>query len=98
MLEILKSLLSIFLTDDKVKTLSPIVDLLSKNSFDVHKTLKNLNLETITPLIKAFMSNIGKNNEQNKTPTESVGEVSGLNPIANVADKNIVYTLNKYFA
>ncbi len=99
MLEILKSLLSIFLTDDKFKSFSPIVELLSKNSFDLHKTLKNLNLEAIAPIIKAFFSNMGVNNGQNKTPTEnSVGEVSGLNPIANVADKDIVYTLNKYFA
>jgi hypothetical protein len=35
----------------------------------------------------------------NKSPTETVGQnVYGLNPIANVADKDIVYTLNKYLS
>ncbi len=98
-MEILKLLLSFFLKDDKLKPFSPIVELLSKNSFDIHKTLKNLNLDALAPIVKAFLENASNVREQNKTPTDfSVGEVVGLNPIANIADKEIVYTLNKYFA
>ena len=34
---------------------------------------------------------------QNKTPTETVGIYHQLTPIENVADKEIVTTLNNYF-
>jgi hypothetical protein len=45
------------------------------------------------PLLQEFFKS------QNKTPTDfSVGEECKLSPIAKIADKDIVYTLNKYFA
>jgi hypothetical protein len=94
-LELLTSLLS---SSDKLKQFSPMLELLSKNNFDIASTLKNLNLDAIAPLIKVFMENLGSS-KQNKTPAEfSTGEISHLNPIANLADKEIVYALNRYFA
>ncbi len=97
-MEILKLLLSFFASDKTLESFSPLLQLLSNNSFDVVKTLKNLNLEAVAPLIKAFMER-ANGFKQNETPTEnSVGGAVNLNPIANVADKQIIYTLNKYFA
>ncbi len=98
-MEILKTLLSLFIGEKRLESFSPLIDLLSKNSFDLAKTLKNLNLDALAPIIKVFLENFNSNPAQNKTPAEySAGEISHLNPIANIADKEIVYTLNKYFA
>ncbi len=97
-MEILKLLLSFFIKEKNLQPFEPILKLLSANSFDLKKTLSGLNLDAIAPLIRAFMER-AENNEQNKTPTETSVEVSvNLNPIANLADKEIVYALNKYFA
>ncbi len=97
-MQILELLLSFFLNNPKLKGFAPLIELLSKNSFDVGKTLKNLNLDAIAPVIKAFMEN-AQQSGQKETPADfSVGESFGLNPIANLADKQIVYNLNKYFA
>ena len=44
------------------------------------------------PVLKEIFSSFNM-----KSPTQTVGQnVYGLNPIANVADKDIIYTLNKY--
>ena len=69
-----------------------VIDLVQNNSFDIKKALSSLSPETLAPIVKQFM----KMNE-NKNPTEHVGQGEGLKPIANIADKNIVYTLNRYF-
>ncbi len=97
-MEILKLILSWFVKEKNLEGFAPIIELLSKNSFDVSKTLKNLNLDTIAPIIKSFMERATKG--QNTTPTENSvgGEIVGLNPIAKIADKEIVYTLNRYYA
>ncbi len=95
-MEILQYLLSFFVKSLGGKALSPLLELLEKNSYNLGEALKHLTPEIIQPLAEVFMKNI--NNK--KSPTEnSVGNsnVSGLNPIANIADKEIVYTLNKYF-
>ena len=52
--------------------------------------LKDITPDKIAPIIKDFLSD-------KKSPAAYAGESVGLNPIANVADKDIVYTLNKYF-
>ena len=99
MTKILELLLSFFLSNDKLKGFSPILELLSKNNFDLSAMLKNLNLEAIAPLITAFMQSRDENSSKKQTPAEfSTGEVAHLNPIANIADKEIVYILNRYFA
>ncbi len=98
-MEILKTLLSFFIKEEKFKNFAPVLELLSKNDFDLAKTLKNLNLDAVAPIIRAFMENFsGANAQKNSPPDFSGGDVSHLNPIANLADKEIIYTLNKYFA
>ncbi|MBE7062069.1 MAG: hypothetical protein E7382_05985 [Clostridiales bacterium] len=54
--------------------------------------LKNVDLSQLAPLINGLFS------RQEKSPTDSVGHGEHLNPIANIADKDIVYTLNKYYS
>ncbi|MBQ9756698.1 MAG: hypothetical protein IJV99_03770 [Clostridia bacterium] len=92
-MEILQFLLSFFLKNSNADWLKGIVDLLSKNSFNIGETLKNLSPETLEPIIKEFSSLF-----KNQNPTEySVGQEVGLSPIANLGDSKIIYTLNKYF-
>ena len=91
-MEILQFLLSFFLNEYGGGNFKPILELFKENSFDLKKVLQNLKPETVAPIIKDFMS---KNN--NKSPTDSVGQVYGLNPIVKIADKEIVYTLNNFF-
>ena len=91
-MEILQNILSFFLKEYGGEKLAPILKLLSENSFNIKNLLNNLNIEEILPIFNEFINSAKKNN-----PTESVGYKNGLKPIAFVADKDIVYSLNQYF-
>lgn len=91
-MEILQILLSFFLNNYKGGALKPVFDILKNNSFDIGKVLKSLNPQILEPIMKEFFSGQNKPN-----PTENVGFGEGLKPIACFADKDIVYTLNRYF-
>lgn len=82
-MEILQALLSLLSNGINGKGNTPITDF-----------LKNVDLSTLAPLINGLFSSTQKN------PTEnfSVGEFEHLNPIANIADKEIVYALNKFYS
>ncbi|MBQ3116052.1 MAG: hypothetical protein IJC07_03380 [Clostridia bacterium] len=54
--------------------------------------LKNVDLTTLAPLINGLFS------QKEKCPTESVGQNEHLNPIASIADKEIIYALNKFYS
>ena len=85
--------LSSFLNDDKiVKLFAPIIELLKQNSFDIKKVLASIDPEMLKPIVQEFMNNI-KNR-----PAQSAERVDGLMPISNIADKDIVFALNKYLA
>lgn len=92
-MELLQFLISFLFGEKGEHIIKPILNALSSNSFDLSKILNGETLSTLMPLIKELFS------AQNKTPTGfSVGEEFKLSPIANIADKDIVYTLNRYFA
>jgi hypothetical protein len=92
-MEILQNLLSLLSTNSNLGGFKPIVDLLEKNSFDLKKTLSSLDLSAVMPIITSFLSSIN----DKKSPTTASTAV-GLDPIAFIADKEIVFTLNKYFS
>lgn len=93
-MEILQFLLKFFIQNSNTSWLKPIFELFQNNSFNLGETLKNLQPETLEPIIKNFMDNFATN----KNSTDfSVEQDYGLSPIANIGDKQIVYTLNKYF-
>lgn len=91
-MEILQFLLSLLNENYSIGWAKPVLELLQKNSFDIKKTLSCLSPETIAPIVKEFLKTANK-----KPPTEHVGGGYGLSPIAEIADKDVVYTLNKYF-
>ena len=53
-MEILQYLLSFFIKEYG-KDFAPLFELLQKNGFNLKRTLSNANLETLAPIIKAFM-------------------------------------------
>lgn len=92
-MELLQFLVSFLLKEFGGEKLEPVFNALKDNSFDLSKLLTPQTISALMPLIMDFI------NKQNKTPTEfSVGEDYKISPIAKIADKDIVYTLNKYFS
>jgi len=92
-MELLQFLISFFIKNYGGDKFGDIFNIFKDNSFDIKKVLTNLKPEMLEPIIKSFF-----NSGQNKTPTDfSVGENYKLDPIARIADKDIVYTLNRYF-
>jgi hypothetical protein len=94
-MEILQFLLSFLLKEGASGYLEPLFENLKNNNFDLIKTLQGLNLQTIAPLIRAFMENYQKNENR---PTKTAERNISLAPIAGFADKDIVYALNKYIS
>ena len=89
-MELLQQLLSSFLTEQQKQYITPILKLLSDNSFDIKKTLRNLKPEAVAPVIEQFFK------MQNKSRTTNVRQSFGTAPISQIADKDIIYVLNRY--
>ncbi len=91
-MDLLQFITSLLGNDDIVKLFSPIIELLRQNSFDIKKVLSSLDPEMIRPIIEEFMKNI------NNRPAQSAERTNGLKPISNIADKDIIFALNRYLA
>ena len=89
-MEILQFLISLLSNEQNSKILAPIFEILKQNSFDLKRVLSNINPQVLVPIIKEFMANM------NNRPTDTVGRNNGLIPISNIADKDIIFCLNKY--
>ena len=88
-MEILQ-LLSSLLGGEDFKKFEPFFELFKDGSFNLQKILQNLTPEKIEPIFDAFKTQ--------KNRTESVRQNFGLSPISNIADKEVVYCLNKYLS
>ena len=89
-MEILQFLTQFLANEQNFKIIAPILDLLKQNSFDIKRVLSSLNPQVLAPIIKEFMANM------NNRPKNNVGRNNGLSPISNIADKDIIFSLNKY--
>ncbi len=79
-----------------MEILQTLINLLSNglnSNSPLAELVKNLDLSGLTKILGNLFTN-----EQQKSPTESVGQGYSLNPIINIADKDIIYTLNKYYS
>ena len=85
------NLIKIFLSNENAQKILPIINLLRDNSFDLKKTFAALSPDTLSPILETFIKN-GANNQDFYAETPQ----NGVTPIANVADSEIVYALNKY--
>ena len=92
-MELLQKLAYFLFNTDGGQKLLPILTNLLNGSLNIADILNNINIQTILPLLSGFF-----NNGQNKNPSARTdGNCYGLKPVVNLADKEIVYTLNRYF-
>ena len=91
-MDLLQFITSLLGNDNMVKLLSPIIELLRQNSFDIKKVLASLDPEMLKPIIEEFIKSI------NNRPAQSAERIDGLQPISNIADRDIVFALNRYLA
>ena len=87
------NLLTSYLSNGNLQKLTPLIQLLAKNSFDIKKTISSLSIEDIAPLVSAFLS-------QNETSPQNVrGEDVSLKtePIKTFCSYEIVERLNRYY-
>ena len=89
-MEIIKALLS-FILGDGAETLTPLLDALKENSFDLIKFLNNVDPEKIAPVFNEFFGAKEPASDFNATSPEK------LSAIEKIADEKIVATLNEYF-
>lgn len=91
-MEILQFLLSFFSDTEKLNKFSQLINALKNNELDFNSLAKSIDLKSILPVISELIFSL-----QQKSPTDfSVGQGQGLTPIADIADKDIVFALNKY--
>lgn len=81
-----------FLSGGNAQAIIPIINLLRENSFDVKKTLGSLTPEILSPIVENFF----KNDDTKESVNPARNAAQGVAPIANIADKEIVYALNRY--
>jgi hypothetical protein len=92
-MDLLQFLISFFTKELGEEKIAPILNVFKDNSFNFSKLLSPEFIGAIMPLINELFKG------QNKTPTDfSVGEEYKLAPIAKIADKDIIYQLNRYFS
>ena len=89
-MEILQFLFSLFKDNALIKNLMPIFELLKANNFDLKSTLSQIDIEKLQPLIQELSTFF-----QSKSPASSTGLDNALSPILDLADKDIIFALNK---
>lgn len=87
-MEIIKKILENYLGNDAIGKILPLFNLFKENSFDIKSVIKNIKPEDIEPIVSLF--------SQIKNPSDNSEGLVGIAPISNIADKDIVFTLNKY--
>ncbi len=82
-----------FLTGGKQEELKELFSLLEQNDFNLQEVIKHLDFEKLAPILSAFTEDKKKDSfDFSKEPTYP------LAPIAAVADRDIIYALNRYLA
>ena len=92
-MEILQFILSLLKDKNALTPIKRLLEALGSNSNDTKSILSNLNIDKLLPVFNLLF-----NKEQEKNPTETVGSIVGLSPVASIADRDIVYALNKYLS
>jgi len=91
-MEILRFLLSFFGGENnKDLSLNEILEFIT-NQYPSLSFLKNIDLESIAPLLEKFLSF-----NKNERPPQTDRRLYGLEPISSIADKDVIYALNCYF-
>ncbi len=89
-MQFLNTILSLLLNEENKEKLAPIIDVVLKNGFDLPSILKNIDVSTLMPLLQSLF--------EEKQPSKPHTQANPLSPISDVADKEIIFALNKYIS
>lgn len=92
-MEILQFLTSFLSNEENLNKVTNLIGAFQNGTFNIKNLLNSIDIKTILPFISEFLSFSAQ-----KNPTKFVGQGEGLAPLANIADKEIIYTLNKYLS
>ena len=92
-MELLQFLLTFLLKEYGGEKLTPLLNALNNGSFNLQSLLSFITPETLEPILKNLFG------AKNEPCTQNFNvQGYGLKPIAQIADRDIVYTLNKYLS
>ena len=91
-MEILQFLISLLKDNESMQKFAPIIQVLQQNNFDLKSVFSSLNPQVLAPFLQQFMQYM-----QKESPTDFVGQ-NALSPISDIADKDIIFSLNKYLS
>ena len=89
-MDVLQYILQLFSGNETLKKFAPVLELALNNGFDFKKMLQNLDVNAILPLLSAFFT------PPAQTASAEVSAEQPLAAISSVADKDIIYCLNRY--
>ncbi len=78
--------------------LRAIIKLLSDNSFDIKKTIANLTPENVSEILSEIEKSRPQTAENGTFYDANALSPQGLAPISDLADKEVVFALNKYLS
>lgn len=88
-------ILNNFLKGDMKDKISPVLEMLAKNNFDISKVIKNLDVTTVAPLLGSLFEAFSARKGAAQTAQAAANPLA---PISSVADRDIIYSLNRYLA
>lgn len=89
-MQLLDTVLSLLLNEENKEKIAPIIDAVLKNGFNLQSILKNIDVSTLMPLLQGLF-------KQNQ-PSKQNYDANPLSPISNIADREIIFALNKYIS
>ena len=92
-MDLLQLITSLFGGNVDFSAFLPLINILKSGNFNINDLFTLLQNEKVLPLIKNLFSSFN-----NKSPTTEVGQASPLSPIASIADKDVVFVLNRYLS
>jgi len=86
------------LLGNNAEPLKNLLKLLSDGSFDVKSLLGKLTPETLSQILSETLKSRPQSAENGTDENFDLSSPQGLSPIANLADKDVVFALNRYMS
>lgn len=80
-----------FINGDLKEKIAPVMDAISKNGFNLEKILQSVDITTLLPLLGSLFGGATKS-------APAAADANPLTPISGIADRDIVFALNRYLS
>jgi hypothetical protein len=94
-MDLLKTFLSLFFGEEKSKDLTPLLDLLVENNFNIGKALSNADLSQLLPSIMSIFTSLFQNKNDNSF--EKTEDAPLTMKVSDLLDDDVVLRLNSAF-